>query len=106
MADAEVGGAIGRGEAGPVIAVQVARGLVAEMTLPPIIADAGVRLVNASSVLASWHLLTKVAVLSCPSVVADALVGLDAVAVGAVGANRDVAVGPFPITLAVALESI
>ena len=49
LADAEVGSPVGRGVAEPVVAVQVAGRPVAEVALPSFVADAGVRMIDASS---------------------------------------------------------
>ena len=106
LADAEVGSPVGRGVAEPVVAVQVAGRPVAEVALPSFVADAGVRMINAFSVLTTGHLLAEVAVISRPSAAADALVRTHALAVGAIGANRCVAIGPFPAWFTIALECI
>jgi hypothetical protein len=104
LADAEVLRSIARSMAKSVMAVQVAGRLVAEVALPPALADARLRVVDASSVKTSGPSLASVAVLAEPAVVADALVGLQAVAVGAVVAARNVAVGPLPAVHAVAFK--
>jgi hypothetical protein len=106
LANAEVGRSTTRSVAKSVVAIQVAGWLVAQVTLPSDLADTGMGVVNAGPVFASRHLLADVAAVSRPSVVANALIGTDAVAVGAVGTAGYVAVGALPSLFAVALESV
>jgi len=76
------------------------------VALPAVVADAGVRVIDALAVETSGHLLAGVAVMPGPAIVADALIGAQTNAVGAVGANWSVAVGPLPAVIAVAFEGI
>ena len=89
-----------------VVAVQVAGSSVAEVALPALVTDAGVRVINASSVETSGHLFAEVAVIPRPAVAADAFMGTDADAVGAVGANWGITVGSLPPTFTVAFKGI
>jgi hypothetical protein len=84
----------------------VTRRFVAQISGPSNITDAGVRVINALAVNAADGLLADITTLAAPTVVADALGGRLAVAVGAVGADGDVAEGSLPTFVAVAVECI
>jgi len=106
LADAEVVSSVTRRVAESVMAIQVARWLVAEVSLPAAVTNAGVRMINASAMGASCHGFTSIAVFSRPSIVADAFIGMDAVAIGAIATAWNVAVCPFPPILTIALKGI
>ena len=74
------------------------------MSGPSNIADAGMWVITTLAVNTADGLLADVTARTAPAVVADAFGGRVAVAVVAVGADGDVAEGPFPTCVAVAVE--
>lgn len=106
MADAEVGGVVARRVAESMVAIQMTGRGVAEVALPAALADASVWVIDAAPVETSGHGFAGIAVVTGPPVVADAFVGIDTLAVGAVVAAWNVAVGSLPTVLAVALEGV
>ncbi len=76
------------------------------MSCPSNIADTGVRVITAVAVNTTNSLLADLTTIAAPAVIADALSGGFAVAVAAVGADGDVAEGPFPTFVAVAVERV
>jgi len=74
------------------------------MSLPSTLTDTSVRVVRASSVLTTSHLLTDITVVSRPSTSADAFIGGNAITISTIVATGNVTIGSLPPFIAVAFK--